>query len=729
MRITFTMNAVPVDSKAKPWSPPQSVIVRLANESKAATNATTQSAYRGFPTRTLAFKSALRVTVSGEDAVRASEQPTAIEFPEYTYRQASAAGRYGPPAQRLANGPQHEAAKSFLVEQARADTLWRRSLLAFCGLGLFVVFFNAADIYGLGSRPWRGFWDATVVATGQAYVTTAGQVRPDGASAAAGMRRGDVIDLREQTFGARYEWSCCELMATQPTALVVHRGSQRFIANVTGSTVFEGPWPFKLLGLLSAQIAVLFFLACAAAIALRRPGPYEARIVAIILLLQAGSLLGPYVTVPNNLLNVVFLVVDAACTLVSSWLLVGLASRFGERHAWRRTIESCAYGLVALAFLRSIASDVGIGTLWFDPLPFLAPLLNSTNWLSLLWGVEPIVALLAIVAAAAGAVASSADSQRARTAWLLLPLPVAFALGSTVLFSSVFGSSWFLYSGTIVGRGIVSLLGALTVTYALLKRRVLDFEFILGRALVVATVSLMVVAAFVLLEWLLGTVLSNVSHVTGLVSNAALALVLGLSLRYIHRRVDTFVDAVLFRKRHEDERALVDFSKEAAAVTDQDALIDTTLAKIRRHTDARDAALLVKADGLYAAVRSFGDGVVPDVNENDEAVLSLKTWHKPIDPHQYETALRGALVLPMLARGQLVAILSLGERTGGEAYAPDEIEALHQFAHGVGITLDALRGKRDEATDLPNMIAALAADVRALPEQLFEKVARRLPNS
>jgi hypothetical protein len=628
------------------------------------------------------------------------------------------------------NGRQgRPTAKSRLMQHGNADTRWRRALLAFCGLGLLVVVFNAADIYGLGSRPWRGFWDATVVATGQPYVTTAGQVRPDGASAAAGIRRGDVIDLREQMFGARYAWSCCELMATQPTSLVVHRGSQRFIANVTGSTVFEGPWAFKLLGLLSAQIAVLFFLGCAALIALRRPGPYEARVAAIILLLQTGSLLGTYVSVPNALLNVVFLLVDATCTLASSWLLVSFASRFGERHAWRRAIESCAYGLVALAFLRSLGSDVAIGTLWFDPLPLLAPLVNSTGWLSLLLGVEPVVALLAIVASAAAAVASSADSQRTRTAWLLLPLPVAFALGSIVLFSSVFNSSWFLYSGTIVGRGIVSLLGALTVTYALLKRRVLDFEFILGRALVVATVSLMVVASFVLLEWLLGTVLSNVSHVTGLVSNAALALVLGLSLRYIHRRVDTFVDAVLFRKRHEDERALIDFSKEAASVTDQDALIDTTLAKIRRHTDARDAAFLVNGDGSYTAVRSFGDGVVPEVSENDEAVLSLKTWHKPIDPHQYETALRGALVLPMLARGKLIAILSLGERAGGEAYAPDEIEALYQFAHGVGTTLDALRGKRDEPADLPNMIAELAADVRALPEQLFEKVARHLPNT
>ncbi|HET6275651.1 MAG TPA: GAF domain-containing protein [Candidatus Cybelea sp.] len=607
------------------------------------------------------------------------------------------------------------------------ETRWRRLLLSLCALGLLVVFFSAADIYGLGGRPWRGFWDATVVTTNQSFVTIAAEPRPDGATAAAGIRNGDVIDLREQTLGARYAW-IYELMATQPTQLVVRRGSQRFVANVTGSTGFEGPWAFKIAGLLAAQIAVLFFLGCAALIALRQLKSYEARVVALVLLLQVGSLLEPNLVVPNDALNLALLLVNAGCTLASLWLLVHLAARFGARSPGRRAIEWCAYALSALTFVRSGVSVVGIATLWVDPLPYLVPGVISSTWYPLLWSVEPVAALLAVIAVAIAAVASTTGSERMRTAWLLLPLPIAFAAASIVGLSSLLNTSWFLFSGAIVGRGLVSLLGALIVTYALLKRRVLDFEFILGRTLVVATVSLVVVIAFVLLEWLLGTTLSNASHTTGLVANAALALVLGLSLRYIHRRVDTFVDAVLFRKRHEDERALLDFAKEAAYVTDSNELLDATLEKLRRHTDGRGAALLVDRVGSYTAIRSFGDGVWPAVSENDEAVLALKTWHKPLDPHHYTTALHGALALPMLARGRLVAVLLLDERAGGEAYSPDEIEALSQFAHGVGSALDTLGERRgDGNADLRGLIVELAADVRALPERLSEEIAHRLP--
>ncbi len=604
----------------------------------------------------------------------------------------------------------------------------RLILLALCGLGLLVVFFSAADIYGLGSRPWRGFWDSTVVTTGRPYLTIDAQPRPDGATAAAGIHNGDVVDLRDQSASARYQW-IFELMATQPTQLVARRAGQRFVAHVTGSTVFEGPWAFKIGGVLAPQVAVLFFLGCAMLIALRQAGSLAARDIAFVLLLQTGSLVGPsLVTGPNAAVNFSLLLVNAGCALASSWILVRLASRFGARSPRRDVIERAAYVLAALTFVRTVVSVIGISTLWFDPLPYLVPSVISSGWYPLLWAVEPVAALLAVVAAAAAAVASTSAAERTRAAWLLLPLPIAFAISSVVGLSTLLNSSWFLFSGALVGRGVVALLGAMTVTYALLKRRVLDFGFILGRTLVVATISLMVVVAFILLEWLLGTVLSNVSHATGLAANAALALVLGLSMRYIHQRVDTVVDAVLFHKRHEDERALIDFSKEAAYVTDLEALLDASLEKVRGHTDARGAALLVQCEGQYTPVRSFGDSSTRAVSENDQAVLSLKTWRKPIDPHHYATSLYGALALPMLGRGRLAGILLLDERIGGEAYAPDEVEALAQFTHGVGSALDSLRGRRgDENADLRKSIAELAAEVRALPKRLSDELADRLP--
>jgi hypothetical protein len=264
-----------------------------------------------------------------------------------------------------------------------------------------------------------------------------------------------------------------------------------------------------------------------------------------------------------------------------------------------------------------------------------------------------------------------------------------------VLFSRVLGgltTSWFTFITLQAIAALGLLFGALAVTYAVLNRRMLDVGFVLSRTIVVGTVSLIVVTAFVLLEWALGTVLAGASHATGVIANAGLALVLGVSLSFIHKRVDNVVERVMFRKRHEDERALRDFSKEAAFVTNPDVLLDKTIENVREHTDAGEAALFLYRDGSYIAVRSFG-AMPATIDENDNAILALKAWHKPLDPHKYVTGMRGDVAFPLVARGELAGVLVCGERGSGEAYAPDEIDALATFALGVGSAYDGLSAR------------------------------------
>jgi hypothetical protein len=390
-------------------------------------------------------------------------------------------------------------------------------------------------------------------------------------------------------------------------------------------------------------------------------------------------------------------------------LLVFLSARVGVRTKWRRIAEWCAYALLSLSALTIIVGHVGTLTLWFDPLPFWW--FNSPATIGIVL-VDVYVAILV-----AAAVASVPRAQRPRAGWLLLPIPVAFAVSAAAYALAPSAATFAGDESLVIFANVVTLLGAVFVTYALVKRRVLDTGFILSRTIVVAIISLVVVAAFVLLEWLLESLVSGASHATGLVANAALALVLGVSLRYIHRHVDKLVDSVLFRRRYENERSLRAFSTEAAFVTERESLLDRALEMLRAHTDARAAALLTSEDGLYKAAQRFGEAPA-EVSENDPAILALKAWHKPVDPHPYASALHGDLAVPMLARGRLLGVLLCGERAGGEAYAPDEVEALLEFAHGVGSALDGLGD--------PLLISRDDKIVTAL-EELRETIERRLP--
>jgi hypothetical protein len=567
------------------------------------------------------------------------------------------------------------------VPASAADARWKGALVALCAVGFFFTALQFTSDIALGSHEWFGWWDETAARVNP-FTLAAIDVIPNGAAARAGIRVGDRFDLRRQSLDGRVGllW---QPVANRPVAYVVQRDGASLTAVVTASSMWDqNAWlkiPFSLI----EGTSLLFLMGCALLIALRRSTSFNARAVVLFLaLFVSGRAIRPQtIVIPNATLYVLLGMLSEVLTFAAFCVLIALAANFGERKPWRRGLELLAYAVNAGVFAVGLAGCWAVYSMAFDPLPIVF----GSAW-SFFFA---LVATLLIALVAVAAVVSTPRSERPRAGWLLLPLPVSVTIST--LFDSIagFGYSWTLLITLVSFISIAALAGAALVTYALLGRRVLDVGFVLSRTIVVAIVSLIVLVSFILLEWALGTVLAGASHATGIAANVALALALGLSMTFIHRRVDDAVDRLMFRKRHDDERALHDFAREAAFVTDPESLLDRAIENVRDHTDARAAALMVRQNGGYRAVRSFGDAPA-QAGENDAAVLALKAWHKPLDPHRYTTVLFGDLALPMSARGQLLGIVLCGERAGGEVYAPDEIEALTQFAFGVGSALDTL---------------------------------------
>jgi hypothetical protein len=225
-----------------------------------------------------------------------------------------------------------------------------------------------------------------------------------------------------------------------------------------------------------------------------------------------------------------------------------------------------------------------------------------------------------------------------------------------------------------------SFIAPLGMTYALFNRRVLDVGFALNRVAIFSGVSVVIVGAFVLFEWALGSWLQKSSHTTSIAVGAAVALLLGFSIRFVHDRVEHVLDRVFFRKRHEDEEAIRRFGREAAFVTDPFVLAERTVDVLEQHADASFARLAL----------SNGNGKYAGVSENDPAVVALRTWHRRLDLHGVQTQFEGEFAYPMVSRGRLVGALLVGPKRSQESYAPDESAAIEDLAHHVGGAFDVL---------------------------------------
>ena len=314
-----------------------------------------------------------------------------------------------------------------------------------------------------------------------------------------------------------------------------------------------------------------------------------------------------------------------------------------------------------------------------DNAGFLA---SNTTWL-----VEFAGPSLAALICALLAIRDVRGNERSRLVWATGSLSILYLSPLVAFFFSNRDVGGVSVSWTVTNTAY--FVAAIGLVYSLLGRRLLDVGFALNRAAVFTTVSLLVVGSFTLVEWALGGWLASESRGTNVLVSGALALGLGLSIHPIHLRVDQFIDASFFRKRHEAERALRTFAKEAAFITDPDTLVTRARDVLERNTDCSWVDI-----AIFDGKGNFGG-----VDENDPAIVTLRTSHEMVNLHAVDSVLRGEFAFPMSARGRLVGVLAIGPKRLGESYAPDECEAIEALAHGVGIALDVLTVRREHAQD------------------------------
>jgi len=214
----------------------------------------------------------------------------------------------------------------------------------------------------------------------------------------------------------------------------------------------------------------------------------------------------------------------------------------------------------------------------------------------------------------------------------------------------------------------------------------------LNRTAVYAAISTLLLPLLLLGEWIAERFLTGGSRTENALVQVGIALLLFVAARQMYDRIDRFVDRLLFRERHENEDALRNFARHVRLLDDERAIGDQTVQTVCAHTDASWVALYRRNEnGDYVLASRQGDIQPPSmVGRNDSAVLALRADGKVVE-NQRASVLHDALLLPATGARGLGEFLACGPKRGGEAYAPDERDALLELAHGVAVAFDAVR--------------------------------------
>ncbi len=539
-----------------------------------------------------------------------------------------------------------------------------RRIIVVTLLILLALLLQAPDLVRPFGHP-VGRWD--VVISPSSVITSVG---PN--PARAGVRVGDLVDWSREDVTGRLMPNTTPALSDPITLHVLRDGraiSTRFlpvlIDNATMVWLREG--------------VQFFCLALAALVLLRRP---SAATWAFFVVMLFGC--APVYEIQANgpswwtILAFYVVKVSSATAAYGTAFFPLFLLHEGSLPKWRRTAIWFLGGLffadVVLYALPSTLALIASASIMSHP----QPALNALALVGAAMDVFPRVAAPLILVAT---YFESPVAGRQRLRWII----AGFSL-SALLYTGFLLETWDIYTlpyvvySAMLGASYLAM--AIPVAYAILKHHVIDINVAISRATVYTLLSVAIVGTFALIDFFFSRELAQRS--AGFVVDIALALILGFSFTSLHRRVDDFVDRILFRSRHIAEEHILGLTEAMP------------YAKSITHVHG----MLVNEP-----VRTFeftGAVLVSDLRGTELQTLAafLESRRKPVrlSDGQWSEGLDVApwppvLAVPVFSHAALNAIVFYGRHANMTDLDSDEIALLEGLAVAAGAALDRLEAQ------------------------------------
>lgn len=417
----------------------------------------------------------------------------------------------------------------------------------------------------------------------------------------------------------------------------------------------------------------------------------------------------------------------AASTIVNTTLVAGVYDFLGplgllffvtnfpvrSSDGLRRTVERLTPGLALLLIVPSAAFVLFVMGRALPP---------ETDFL--VNGIEAGIITIAIVTLIAGFVRLDAP-QRQRLRWVVAGFTVYYAaviyqMLSVYLPAQGWPPAWSNAGWTSdVLNGFVVFI-PITVAYAVLKHHVLDINFVIGRGLVYGILTSLAVATFAIVDWFIGTVLAQTR--LAVAGEVVAAIAIGFWLNGLHSRVDRFVDAVIFRRRHLAEQRLLRVAAGLPHAQTGESVASMLIDEPISALGLLSGGLFRRTpDGDYRCVLERGLREVADVRISSGDALGVHLYGErgPVFLHHIDWSFPGlpdgpaapVVAFPVFVRFELQGIAFYGPHSTGEAIDPDEIKALQSLSIGAAAALDHLEAAelRRQLDDTQRMLATMTA--------------------
>jgi hypothetical protein len=242
------------------------------------------------------------------------------------------------------------------------------------------------------------------------------------------------------------------------------------------------------------------------------------------------------------------------------------------------------------------------------------------------------------------------------------------------------------------------------LAYAVLRHRVLDIGFALNRGAVYAVLTTIVICVVSLVDWLTGRLLSEERLALAIEALATIAV--GVSLNWLHGRVERVVDQTVFRRRHLAERRIEHRIDALRFATTEGAIDDSLARDAPEILELASSAIFrrVVSGGPFVRIAAAGWSAsdVDSVEPDSLLVRTILALEKPViladlaidHPGMPEGPAKPVLAIPINAQHELLGFALFGNERDGGSLDPTQISLLARLVGAASNAYGVVEARR-----------------------------------
>jgi PAS domain S-box-containing protein len=274
------------------------------------------------------------------------------------------------------------------------------------------------------------------------------------------------------------------------------------------------------------------------------------------------------------------------------------------------------------------------------------------------------------------------------------------------------------------------ILMPLSITYAILRYRLLDVDAFLTRVLTYTLMTAAVLGAFFGLLTTLSLILERTVQPNNPFVIAIFLFVLVIGLNPLHNAVQRIIDRLFYRDRADYRRILTALSRSLVITPDLSQTLRTLDQELNQALNPERFVIYLYNDelGEYFPHATHEDSAPPYPAE-DPLVDVIKGSENPIwiapglplpaklQPASAYVRLNGYVFVPLRYENRLIGFVALGPRRSGELYTRDDLEFLEAVAGQSTLALENarlfanLRHTLDQTLEMKNLMDDIFASM------------------